>query len=203
MANRYRYSIKTGACNVCGKVFTFSHATGRHPAICSDECRAVSKKDWEAGRKRLVCEVDGCGKEARPGLLPICMMHYHRRYRTGTTDQRPAPGPRVSEHGYSVVCIPNHPMKPKSQNGSYVHRVVAYEKYGPGPHPCHWCGAEVDWDKAHVDHLNGVKLDNGEENLVFSCPRCNGARGIALSFLRRLQKSRVDQVSAMIAEALS
>lgn len=56
------------------------------------------------------------------------------------------------------------------------HRKVAYETFGDGPHPCHWCGVLLDWGGTsgiNIDHLNGVKDDNRKENLVISCLRCN------------------------------
>jgi hypothetical protein len=65
-------------------------------------------------------------------------------------------------------------------------RFVLYEKVGPGPHPCHWCGKVVPWvvgQKGNVDecivadHLNADPLNDSPENLVVSCGRCNRTRG--------------------------
>ncbi|MET7742001.1 HNH endonuclease signature motif containing protein [Streptomyces sp. NPDC005385] len=65
------------------------------------------------------------------------------------------------------------------------HRIVLWDKIGPGEHACHWeCGTTVSWDKTYphdpngmvVDHVNGDKSDNRPENLVPSCGRCNLTR---------------------------
>lgn len=65
----------------------------------------------------------------------------------------------------------------------YVHRIVLYEKIGPGTHDCHWCRKEVEWSvtgsrKLVVDHLDGVKTNNDPSNLVAACHRCNSIRGL-------------------------
>lgn len=65
-----------------------------------------------------------------------------------------------------------------------THRVVLYDKIGPGPHPCHWCGKPVDWTTNRnggigqlvADHVNDDRGDNRPENIVPSCRGCNGQR---------------------------
>lgn len=58
---------------------------------------------------------------------------------------------------------------------------MLWNRIGPGEHPCHWCGATVEWGgrgarRLVVDHVNGVKVDNRDENLVPSCSSCNVRR---------------------------
>lgn len=58
-------------------------------------------------------------------------------------------------------------------------RLVLYEKIGPGPHACHWCGTEVEWKRGVVpgaliaDHLNWDRNDDSPDNLVPACNPCN------------------------------
>lgn len=69
-----------------------------------------------------------------------------------------------------------------------VHRVVLYEKIGPGTHPCHWCQRPVTWvtrrrtdggreSDLMADHLNGDCRNNNPDNLVPACSFCNVLRG--------------------------
>lgn len=79
---------------------------------------------------------------------------------------------------YTYLYLPGHPIADKSGR-IQVHRAVLYESIGPGPHPCHWCGAMADWGGIggiHVDHLNGEPADNRLGNLVPSCQHCNKSR---------------------------
>lgn len=60
-----------------------------------------------------------------------------------------------------------------------VHRAVLYDKIGPGPHPCAWCGRELDWfesPRITSDHLDGDTWNNDPDNLVPACLGCNGSR---------------------------
>lgn len=83
-----------------------------------------------------------------------------------------------------MLWRPDHPL---AGIRGYVseHRVVLYDKIGPGEHPCHWCGKTVRWFKQArnlagvvlvVDHVNSDEHDNRPENLVPSCQGCNGTR---------------------------
>jgi len=83
---------------------------------------------------------------------------------------------------YRYVKRPGHPLAPKSGQLP-LHRVVLYDKIGPGPHPCHGCGAEVNWSSARTgqgaliaDHLDGDKTNNDPSNLAPSCHPCNTRR---------------------------
>lgn len=66
----------------------------------------------------------------------------------------------------------------------FEHRRNLYDAIGAGPHPCHWCGLLVAWDRRSpydpdalvVDHLDYDKLNNDPTNLVPSCLSCNAAR---------------------------
>lgn len=61
-------------------------------------------------------------------------------------------------------------------------RLVLYEKIGPGPHPCHWCGRLVNWgigitvDGLLADHLDWNHQNDAPENIVPSCNNCNTRR---------------------------
>lgn len=72
------------------------------------------------------------------------------------------------------------------------HRLILFDKIGPGEHACHHCGKLVSWDvsihrdRAHSDdhtralvsdHLDFDKLNNDPDNLVPSCNLCNSTRG--------------------------
>lgn len=102
-------------------------------------------------------------------MLYHCFMaRYRYRY-------IPVTHPLVSICGYTLG-------KRGASIGVGEHRVVLFEKIGPGIHPCHWCEAPLVWRKGVragtlvVDHLNGVIADNSPENLVPSCNGCNSIR---------------------------
>lgn len=64
------------------------------------------------------------------------------------------------------------------------HRLALFDKIGPGPHPCHWCGTSVDWMPGArtrrgaliVDHVDNDGRNNEPDNLVPSCQSCNITR---------------------------
>lgn len=84
---------------------------------------------------------------------------------------------------YKYVKRRNHPLAPPSGRLP-EHRVILYEKIGPGPHPCHWCKKTLVWEKATrtedgtitTDHLDENTRNNDPANLVPSCHTCNVER---------------------------
>lgn len=79
---------------------------------------------------------------------------------------------------YKMTRIPGHPLTINRQPQP-VHRYVLYDKIGPDPHPCHWCGKTVYWDKNPkllTDYLDYDKQNNDPENLVPACMGCNAFR---------------------------
>ncbi|MGA5598421.1 HNH endonuclease signature motif containing protein [Streptomyces cellulosae] len=83
---------------------------------------------------------------------------------------------------YRYVKRPGHPLAPASGQIP-LHRVVLYDRIGPGHHRCNWCPAEVAWStKGAVgalvaDHVDGNTQNNSPDNLVPSCHPCNTRRG--------------------------
>lgn len=92
-----------------------------------------------------------------------------------------ARGYSISPAGYVDLHMQQgHPL---SRSGGLLgeHREVLYDKIGPGPHPCHWCGKLLDWGGLGgiiADHLDGDRINNDPENLVPSCSPCNTGREI-------------------------
>lgn len=69
-----------------------------------------------------------------------------------------------------------------------VHRAVLYDKIGPGPATCHWCGRELAWKadgirRVVADHLDANTRNNAPSNLVASCRTCNVRRAKRDDFL--------------------
>jgi 5-methylcytosine-specific restriction endonuclease McrA len=132
-----------------------------------------------------ICTIPGCTKPTRSGKAELCAMHYHRQYRHGSVERQAHESGVTATQGrrYRYIAVPaGHPLA--TANGrAYEHRVVLFTKIGPGPHACHWCGAEIGWlpkgepGSLQVDHLNAIGDDNRPENLVPSCFRCNTTRG--------------------------
>lgn len=64
----------------------------------------------------------------------------------------------------------------------YKHKLILFEKIGPGQHPCHWCGASLRWGHGTAegiivgDHLDGDPTNNHPDNLVPACNGCNTIR---------------------------
>ena len=81
--------------------------------------------------------------------------------------------------------MPGHPLG-DHQGHVYVHRLVLFEKVGPGSHLCRWCRRSVEWRARTfgkpmdsvlvVDHLDGDRLNNDPSNLAVSCQSCNARR---------------------------
>src|SRR5215831_13368498 len=89
-----------------------------------------------------------------------------------------------SMRNYDRVYAPGHPLATKSDKRVHAHRYLLYERIGPGPHNCHWCGTEIDWMPGSytrpgalvVDHVDRNGHNNAPENLVPSCQPCNLSR---------------------------
>lgn len=83
---------------------------------------------------------------------------------------------------------PKHPLANAS---GYVleSRAVLFNKVGPGPHECHWCGTEVRWttgvgteckDMLVTDHIDSDPHNNDPDNLATACVGCNATRGLVV-----------------------
>lgn len=140
------------------------------------------KKEWPQ------CSIDGCTKTARSAKADLCGMHYHRQYRHGDVDKTAwKSGINASTSKYRQVGRANHPLAAKNGK-AYEHRVVLYDKIGPGPQKCHYCAVDIVWlvvdprpndpRLVYVDHLDNDRAHNDPDNLVESCFRCNQARGL-------------------------
>jgi hypothetical protein len=92
----------------------------------------------------------------------------------------------MANHTYKQISAPGHPLiSPTARQVIHLHRAVLYDKIGPGPHPCHWCGESVNWaittldtpDRFKgvlvVDHLDNTDSNNDPSNLAPSCHSCN------------------------------
>lgn len=167
---------------------------------CDRRVRALNSKvcspcNTAAAKARAgVCRVHKCASPATRVGAGLCEKHYGRIRRIGTTDLVPRVEIMLSA-GYRIVKAPDHPLV---QGNGWLgeHRAVAYEKYGPGPHACHWCGTDHDWPDLVVDHLNEQKADNRPENLVVACNPCNRMRGGMIPFIKRMLPERLSEFVA-------
>ena len=74
--------------------------------------------------------------------------------------------------GYKRVSARGHPLA--GRDGRVLeHRLVLYDRLGPGPHPCARCGRSLEWRQLDVDHVNADPSDNRPENLQPCCAKCN------------------------------
>jgi hypothetical protein len=89
---------------------------------------------------------------------------------------------RLKENTYRKVYLPNHPLARK--DGSVLlSRAILYEKVGPFPCGCHWCGADIRWAVGEpgpnaivADHIDTNRGNDVASNLVPSCSACNVQR---------------------------
>ena len=96
------------------------------------------------------------------------------------------PNKRGTRKGrYKRISMPEHPLA-DCQGCVAEHRLVLWNKIGPGVHKCRWCDRRISWDAPIgsrdprplvPDHLDGNRLNNTPENLVESCNPCNVMRG--------------------------
>jgi hypothetical protein len=109
-----------------------------------------------------------------------CDRHYFQNRSAGNPPKVDPNKPQfngryIIASGYVLVKDTEHPLRDK-RNYVYEHRKVAYDKHGPGPHDCEWCGITLEWKDIQVDHLDWNRQNNAPENLRISCQPCNGTR---------------------------
>lgn len=145
----------------------------------------------------LECKVEGCAGPRQRAKVGLCEKHYYRMRRTGSTDLAPRNARSTVRHGYVIVKAEGHPLA--GANGwAYEHRVVAYTRHGFAPLACYWCGKPTTWKDCHVDHLDGMKVNNAPENLAVTCAGCNRARGACWPFLKSLSPAKRQELFALI-----
>lgn len=82
---------------------------------------------------------------------------------------------------YRNTLLPEgHPLTAGKGRMVSVHKLVLWNKIGPGEHPCHYCSTPVSWDapryspeRLETEHLDRDRFNNEPENLVPCCHRCN------------------------------
>jgi len=135
----------------------------------------------------MKCKAHDCDRDAIYGTLQLCQKHYFRYWRRGTLEtiaderikatglsrkyriQNPA--------GYQRIYEPTHTLA-NSDGYVYEHRFVAYKKYGDNLPACLMCGANINWDNCHIDHIDEDVTNNNIENLRPVCRGCNTTRTV-------------------------
>lgn len=82
-----------------------------------------------------------------------------------------------------MLTLPGHPLADR-QGHVPEYRIILFNAIGWGPHPCYWCGTQVDWLPGQgtktgalvVDHLDSDWRRNDLSNLAPTCQGCNGTR---------------------------
>lgn len=192
MCSRHYYRVKT---------FGDPHTDGRkrrpegcavdgcdRPNYCREWC-LVHYNRWRTHgdplkfvnhRRSGICELETCDKPS-PGMQ-YCPMHLERLKRNGNFELQDRTR-HFHVNGYVRIKREGHRLA--QQDGwVYEHRVVLFEKIGPGDHPCHWCGTVVTWERTYPEHADGLVVDHIDEepanndpaNLVPSCSVCNFQR---------------------------
>lgn len=127
----------------------------------------------ETGNACLVCGRQTRAHRDRPGSY--CSNACYQQDRTGKY--------RKPDVKHRLVRAKDHPVSPKSGMVALA-RIVLYDAIGEGPHPCHWCGNDVEWMPGRglapgalvVDHLDHDPTNDALENLVPACSVCNAGR---------------------------
>ena len=134
----------------------------------------------------MKCKIDGCCENAHYKKAQLCAKHYHRIWRNGKIETMLEEKIRTKGFsrqyritmpgkGYQRLYEPGHPL---SDSQGYVseHRKVVYERVGQVLPPCELCGAEINWENCHIDHIDNDVTNNTPENLRPLCRVCNTRR---------------------------
>lgn len=164
-SSTHRRQDKVANCEQCGA--EFSYRSGQKARrYCSRACTADSL------RRQVQHTCERCGAAftrvpTQSGKHCSKTCAYAARRKDEPTARR-------------MLVLPHHPL---ALNSPYVpeYRALLYEVIGPGKHPCHHCGAPVEWRPGDgcgpgvlvVDHLDRNPMNNALENIAPSCQRCN------------------------------
>lgn len=151
--------------------------------VCDNRRRRTGTIEKRVKNSSLECSVEQCSRNVK--TKGYCAAHYLQSYhgRDLTTEIREK-APNGSGHldnGYKYFTNHEHPLADKYGRVA-EHRMVAYEKFGPGRQRCNWCYGEVIWNAqlqkywVVVDHLDFDRSNNDPTNLVISCHHCNWKR---------------------------
>ena len=178
---------RTKICTTCKVSFSYEVGRGNDRKHCSRECRQVSqiKNRPALLASKPMCAIPGCNNKATRVSSGTCEKHYYRNRRTGSTVKAQPKYRYETGYGYVKIFSPLHKLAGKD-GCVREHRLVMYREHRGLCQSCFWCGVELTWKDAVIDHLNEVKNDNRIGNLVTACSDCNRARGAMLPFLRRL-----------------
>ena len=149
-------------CKNCGSPFEVTAKAGNPQVHCTPRCRVQYQIRRRASRPRQKAQ-------SRREIVG--------RYKTAA--------------GYVKLLRPGHPLADK-QGHVYEHRLAAFDRLAGSEPSCFWCGIDLKWADAVVDHLNEDKADNTPSNLVCSCNDCNRARGALVPFVRRMRADALD-----------
>ena len=187
-------TIRTKPCPTCGSDFSYEIGKGKDRRHCSKECRVRAQINNRAAllAAKPPCSTSGCHGKATRVSQGLCERCYYRVRRKVPVVLKPKVYKYryVTSGGYVKLCRPDHALADKSGN-VFEHRQVAYDAalgVCPG---CHWCGKELEWSAAVIDHLDEDKQNNVPSNLVVACNDCNRARGSILPFIRRMRPEAV------------
>jgi len=151
----------TKPCIICGKSFTFYKSRPKN--CCSHKCAGISRKG-KSPQKYRNCKCLNCGK------IFNCYKNRPRKYCSrkcsgksraiflGEKSPNWKGGRKISERGYILIYIRNHPYATKGGKSTmYIkeHRLVMENHIGRYLRP-----EEV------VHHINGNKQDNRIQNLM-------------------------------------
>ena len=126
-----------------------------------------------------LCTMPECGVKSH--AKGLCFRHYARMLRHGDPNFTKIPGKQCGKSGrkwkmgdYEYAFVPGHAISRRHPVVA-THRLVLFNKIGPGIHPCSDCGKPVSWDDSSLiaHHGNENKMDNRPENLSPLCFECN------------------------------